>query len=417
MFLKLFWKECVQMVKSITYGVYVVVLVLFYVTQLGTFEPLTKPEPGQESYGGVTYSEDEAEIMAAALGALASDVENGSFTTYPFGFYKEVTPAGEEILRLKEILQEATGLSWEQLTARMEELEEEYQKSLEDGPRVAYGSYLNIPAADTLDYERFQELMEEVDSILGGGSSYAKESLSGLAVRPATYEDALSQYEEVVEQDKVTGAYARMFSDYMGIMAGILPVFLAVARSLKDRRAKAREVLWSRKASSVTMVLSRYLAAAAAGLLPILILAFSMNLQSMYCAKTLEVSGDALAFAKYVGGWILPTMLFTLSVGFLITEMTDSALAVLVQGAVWYLATMMTSGSLEHVGKNFIPRWNSLGMSGQFFELLPELIANRLAYTAAALVMALATVAVFDLKRKGVWRSRGNLLGNRKSTH
>lgn len=417
MFLKLLWKECVQMVKSIAYAVYVVVLVLFYVTQLGTFEPLTKPEPGQESYGGVTFSEDESEIMAAALGSLASDVERGSFTTYPFGFYKEIKPDEEEILRLKEILQEATGLDWEQLTARMEELEEEYQKSLGDGPRVVYGSYLNIPSADTLDYDRFEELMEEVDSILGGGSSYAKESLSSLAVRPATYEDALKQYEEVVEKDKVTGAYARVFSDYMGIMMGILPVFLAVTRSLKDRRAKAREVLWSRKASSASMVLSRYLAAAAAGILPILILAFSMNLQSMYCAKTLEVSGDALAFVKYVGGWILPTMLFTLSMGFLITEMTDSALAVLIQGGVWYLATMMTSGSLEHVGKNLIPRWNSFGMSGQFMDLLPQLIANRLAYAAAALFMVLATVGVFDLKRKGVWRSRGNLLGNRKSSH
>lgn len=38
MFLKLFWKECVQMIKSIAYAVYVVVLVLFYVTQLGTFD-------------------------------------------------------------------------------------------------------------------------------------------------------------------------------------------------------------------------------------------------------------------------------------------------------------------------------------------------------------------------------------------
>lgn len=418
MFWELFAKEWIQTVKSIPFLLYTAILAFFFVTQLGTFSPLEKPEPGQESYG-LTYSSEKSDIMAAALGALAKETESESFTTYPVGFYKNVKPGQEKLERIRRILEEAAGITWEQILEEMKEQQSLEEKRAAGGKAgVVYGGGIKLPASESLTYERFLELMKETDKLLGGGSSYAPDSVSRLAVMPADYEDALGRYRDIVEKDRVTGAYAREFSDYMGLMAGILPVFLAVSRSLKDRRAKACGVIWVRQASSGKLVLSRYLAAVAAAVLPVLLLGISVHLQSSYCARTLGVRPDSLAFLKYVGGWILPTILFTLSVGFLLTEMINSPLMVLVQGAVWFAAVMMGAGggNLEYAGMNYIPRWNSFGLTGEFFRQLPELIRNRLFYTLAAVLMLGLTALVFDLKRKGVWRIGGNLFGNRKST-
>ena len=62
MFLTLFRKECVQYLKSITYYIFVSCVVLYFLTQMGTFETVDKPEPGQEDYG-YTRTENKDVIM------------------------------------------------------------------------------------------------------------------------------------------------------------------------------------------------------------------------------------------------------------------------------------------------------------------------------------------------------------------
>ena len=67
---------------------------------------------------------------------------------------------------------------------------------------------------------------------------------------PATYEEAMEEYNSFLYDDKITGGYARLFGDYMGIALGILPVFLVVTRELRDRRAGMEELIYTRTASS-----------------------------------------------------------------------------------------------------------------------------------------------------------------------
>ena len=74
-----------------------------------------------------------------------------------------------------------------------------------------------------------------------------------------TYEDAAEAYNTLTEKDRLSGGYARLFSDYMVIFLGILPVFLAVTRGLRDRRAMMQELIYTRRCSSFTVVTSRYL--------------------------------------------------------------------------------------------------------------------------------------------------------------
>ena len=120
-------------------------------------------------------------------------------------------------------------------TSQREILDQEGKtvESMAMGPMEA----LQAEPLGNLTYERFGELMDEADKILGGGSDYGKEERENSAREPMTYEEALEEYEVLTEKDRLTGGYARLFSDYMVIFLGILPVFLAVTRGLRDRRA------------------------------------------------------------------------------------------------------------------------------------------------------------------------------------
>ena len=165
MFGQLFIKECRQTLKSLIFWLIVLGLLLNFSTQLGNMEIMDAPVKGQEEYGYHTSTDREV-IMESTLGALAEEYCRENYATYPIGFYKNVTLNKKEINRIEEILEETTGLSG------MEEIEKAidgwYAKGeLETEQRTGR---LMLKPEEGLTYERFIELMDEVDDILGGGS-------------------------------------------------------------------------------------------------------------------------------------------------------------------------------------------------------------------------------------------------------
>ncbi len=58
MFLSLLQKECKMWLKSIVFYAYVIILFLFYVSQMGEETVLKQPSPGLDNYGS-TYSDDK----------------------------------------------------------------------------------------------------------------------------------------------------------------------------------------------------------------------------------------------------------------------------------------------------------------------------------------------------------------------
>lgn len=66
----------------------------------------------------------------------------------------------------------------------------------------------------------------------------------------------------------MTGAYARLFCDYVGI----LPAFFGVARVIRDKRSKSSQVMYTKPASSAVMIVARYLAMVIVLFIPVLIL-------------------------------------------------------------------------------------------------------------------------------------------------
>lgn len=225
---------------------------------------------------------------------------------------------------------------------------------------------------------------------------------------PQDYEGALAEYNELKTKDHVTGAYMRLFCDYGGIVLAILPIFLGVTRCLRDKRAKAAEVLYSKPVSAGTLIVTRYMAAVFMAFLPVLIMAFVEQLPVCAGAKGIGAVPDAFAFLKYCCGWLLPEIMAVTGVAFLITELTGTIVSIFVQ-VLWALASLMSAATLEgEFGLKLVARWNSTGGVSRFQEQFGQLCLNRGYYAVLSILCVAVTILFYEKKRgKG-----GNLIGS-----
>lgn len=316
--------------------------------------------------------------LESALQSLIREYSANRYVTYPIGFYKEVTLSEKKQAKMLEIIREITGL---------DELSTEQPK---------------LSISEDLSHERFKELMKQADKLLGGGSMYSESYLKYIARVPTSYEEALQAYNDIIYKDRLSGAYARLFCDYLGIVLTILPVFLAVTRALRDKRAGINQVIYSKRASSASIILSRYLSIVLLIMLPVFIIAGYLSARCLYYGANEGINVDAFAFFKYCLFWLLPAVMISSSVGIFLTELTQTAIAIVVMGIWWFISLFMGVADLGGgYGWNLIPRHNTIGNYQVFIDNLKLLVLNRLCYSLLAILLAAAAVLVYDLKRRG----------------
>lgn len=414
MFLRLWKKECMQVAKSLIYWLYVVALVIFYVSQLGSLgnEMIAPPKPGQESYGeyGSVETDDEQVIMSAALGELAWGYYYEHFTTYPVGFAKDIALSTAEKDEIAEILKTTTGME-------AKEIEKDIEKFYKDRDMESEWTPYTVKPLESVTYESFLQQMKRVEKILGAGSYFSVEQMTSVHV-PMEYEDAEQAYKDLTEKDGYTGAFLRLFCDYMGIMLAIIPVFVVATRILRDKRAGMQELVFTRKASSVSVVGSRFLALVSMEFLPVVLLSVMPMTDCMLYAKETGLHLDYLAFLKYDFGWLLPTILAVTALGLFVTELTESALAILVQGVWWFVSLQTGIAGMDGgaYGWNLIPRHNTVMNYRGFAEGFSQLVYNRLFYVVLSIVLTAAAMWVYEQKRKGRFRRNGKILQHFKRT-
>lgn len=431
----LFWSELKKMVLGISYFLFVAVVVVALNSQdvLNFSDDIViEPNPtANQNYG--TKSEEIPElIMPAATEVLYAEFLENKYQTYPIGFVKYVKLNEDKQRKIAEIIATITNIDIEKIYASQfsdsdsgddfivvgdnaniqsdgkggfaislenDVTEEEMQKDLE------------LSVRKDISYSEFKELMQNADTILGGGSKYAVEFLIGYGRVPITYDEAVRQYELVKNQDQFTGGYARLFSDYtVAMTVSILPVFLAVIMSLKDKQAKMSELIYIRKTSSAKIIVVRYLAILAAVMLPVIILSYISNISmwNMYPGMQL----DYLAPLKYDFGWIMPSAMITAAVGICLTELTDTPIAVAVCALWWFIDVNlgMKSVSASYALFRLAPRHNSGPLSyfrtQDYIEHFPQLIANRLLFTGLSIMLVFGTIFIYKAKRKGnfLWK-------------
>ena len=254
-----------------------------------------------------------------------------------------------------------------------------------------------------ITWERFKVLMAQADKLLGGGSNFSETWMSHRFGKiPITYEEALSDYELIISYDKLTGTHARLFSDYMGIILGLLPVFPAVFLCMGDKK-NISPMLYTRRISSGQFILVRFLALVTATMLPILLI--STVLTYIHALDYGLENIDVFAYFKYAFFWLLPTVIVAISVGLFFTTLTNTPLAIAIQVIWWFTDLHGGNRMYSYFGVQplqLIPRHNELGNVEAYMNYLPSLIQNRIYIALIAILLVAGTVYVFSAKRRGL---------------
>lgn len=414
-------KEIKKTVLSITFAVFIIALLVVPISQdLLSFSDkiITVPQQGEDY--GIQQKEVPELIMPAAFSSLFKEFTANEYIAYPIGFYKNVKLNDTDRGKMAGIISTLSGVSVDDLLGydvssntqdKMEiNLDGNQNYTEQEDGSIIIGKDdevsetkgdIEVTLSEDISYEEFKECMKQADDLIGGGSNYSENSLLNYSYVAITYEEAAENYNLIASKDKFTGAYARLFCDYVGIILSILPVFIAVAVCLKDRRAKMYELIYARKTSSFKLILTRYFSVIIAVMLPTLIIAYISN--SSVWGQYGGMSLDYLAPLKYTIGWLMPSVMISSAIGMFFTELTGTPIAIAIQGLWWFIDLNAGVSRLRGVHTLFelTPRHNSLGNTQTFLDEFNTLVANRLIIVGAAFLLVIATVIIYEQKRRG----------------
>jgi hypothetical protein len=326
------------------------------------------------------------------------------------GFQRIVNLSEEKQAEIAQIIFDVTGIEADELIkiieAEQKAIIEEYSEESPMQMRIFQERYAEIiPIKVT--YDEYKEKIKETDKILGGKYNQAIQSSIQDNV-PMTYEEKLAEYNAFMNEDKITGAYARLFTDYMMIIAGMLSMFAPVAFLMRDKRAKSDEIIFSRDMSSAKFIITRYAALVFMMFIPFVIIMHIPAVQLIQFAFKNNLPVDVFAFLKYTVWWILPTLMTHTAFAFLITVIAENPLAIFLQFG-WGFINLITgffgalaggTGELVNVGFNLIIRCNTDSLQ-IYKNLFGQLMLNRLFYTILSIAVIAMTILIYEKKRRG----------------
>ena len=465
--MRLFGMECKKIAKSILYWVLVLALlaVSFYQYDPSVESELRRTnDPASVFYTATdgNYAEErdavpnaamEHAMMIGATKLLMYNYRDNCYQYYPFGYVKEKTMSAKEQAVILQYLMELTGLSEQELAGTKDGAGDTNDTNIGDVPISGGGAFVldpgkgginedgqfiirpdewqYVPSDGTspetpsqssgsfeiqVSFERFKEIMEEVNRMIGRNSYFSWTMLKlyyfGNDMEEAPITER--QHREFYEGDRVTGAFARYYCDSISLRVLFLPAFVIVDLMLRDKRRKMRGLTYPRTISSAKLICTRYAAAVCMTMLPILILPVKSLVVLMRYCGSIGVQADALAFIKYTLAWILPTVLLIMAISLVVTALLENYTAILLAGLIWLVGNP-TVDKLN--GGNYglfdlIIRHNTLKGYGRMMENIQMLALNRITISVIALALVGLAVFVYSKKRKG-----GLTFGRQKSAH
>lgn len=390
--------------------------------------PLLKEPSENDDFCGTKFVENPHKIMRGATDKLLSEYKENLYAVYPFGYYKAISLNEREQKRVLEILCEITGLTEKQLLNLPEgyfpsvngtiiHIPEGEEKKMENTDMKISISDDDLKTEDAtneqvfipqVSYEIFKERMSELEKMLGRGSNYSMEILiSYYGMEEMSYEEAVKEFQTTINDDRVSGGFARLFCDSMSSAMGLLPVFLIVFLWMYDLKAKSSSLIYVKKLSSKKIIFTRFLSV----LILVLIPNFLLSLESLIPLSKFALRNgydiNYFAYTKYIIFWLLPTIMIVLALGTFLTVITDSPIAILIQLIWWFVDRGMTGLSGDTDLYTLMLRHNTLRGSEIINAQSGMILTNRLLYMALSFIFLEITVIVFEKKRRGkfdFWR-------------
>jgi ABC-type transport system involved in multi-copper enzyme maturation permease subunit len=254
-----------------------------------------------------------------------------------------------------------------------------------------------------VNYQEYDKLLEQLNTKLGGKTYYGKQLreayLKGNYNNDnSTYEQRKKNFDLLLQNQSVTQPYGRVFADYLGLTAGILPLFLSAFVLTRDKRNQMHELIYSRNISSFTYVISKFIAVSFLVLICYLLLATHTTIVFAKLGSFYGYSIDCFAFYKYTFAWVLPTILFSTALSMLLSiAFGNGIIAMPVQLVIWLLCLSPLLGDYKFFKP--IIRYNLLTTYNEYSSWSMSICANRIFIFAVSILIIFAASKVLSLKR------------------
>jgi hypothetical protein len=271
--------------------------------------------------------------------------------------------------------------------------------------KLVPGGLLNIKINDIynydslkidVSYDTYVSMVKELDIKLGGGTRYG--NIEYYMCEPKTYEDFIKNIKDMIDKKEISNHAARVLCDYLGIVLGIFPVFIGAFLLTKDKKKKTYEIIYSRKVNSAAYVISKFLSVVILICCLLVIISIHAALFSYNVTKGLNVFIDLLGYIKYTFYWLVPTVMFVVSMSMLISVLFDNRLiAILVMAVLWLISIIYLNGDYTLI--KYIIRYNVVDSISEFNSYTKAILINRLFYIVISSAILAITTILFSIRR------------------
>ena len=398
MLFKLIYFEIKQWLKSKLFFCYIIISVFSIIINMNPMNSLSEPDKNHPTVGQ-WENENTQDKIDQCIGRLIIEYHNNHFIVYKYGLSYEKELVQEQLSKIDNIFFQITGMRMRDVDIYIGSVTEDTEALLVYKTIVGYN---NIHV--DMDYLSFCKAMDSVDEIIGGGSAYCEESRNAILTF-GDYEEELKEYNSIIKEDKISNAYARLFCDFAVIDLSLIPIFLSVSRSLKDKNGYFENIVFIKRIKSRDIIFSRFIAIILLELVSVVLMSIPYQINVIRMGVALNVSIDYFAFLKTIILWLLPSILIVNSIGFVVTEITQSRIAILLQMVWWFFD--LNIGSDKMIGKfslHLMPRFNIVGRRDIYELYYNELLINRIVYSLVAFLLIFITVQVYEKRRTGCWK-------------
>lgn len=376
----------------------------------GSAEAATKP--GSSSAG----AGEDAEAAAASAGEEAQSPADGEAPPadmeapppMPVYGWMEITDPGKIAERYIQYLQQDLRNGW--MNQRIVFGMFAHQSKLSDHDRTSMRSTIDEleqvkshPEAYTA--EKVKAIAADLDKKLGGWTEYMRDGITFIE-NIDTYEQAMehyqvqeAEYSSRLAEGQVYPGMARLFCDYVGLTAGVFPVFLAAFALSRDRSSRMLELIASRRIRAFTYVGARFLAYAVMVSLIYMLLSVFAAWQTATALDGASAFGEALpVFLAYGAGWLLPTIWATTAFGMLVYTVFGSGIAAVPLQFAWFVVSALPLMG-DYRAYKLLIRFNTAAQSEAYRHYAGEIVANRIIMSVLALAMAAAASFLWERRR------------------
>lgn len=311
------------------------------------------------------------DTISAMKQYLRYTLNEKSFTKYSELLTKKIQLTDNQLLYLKNIYDQM--ISKDKLEQNVEEL---------------YGIYDNW--------------FNEIDDMLGGNTAFGNKNRQYVLNLSNSLEEEENNFNSIKNEEKITNAYARYYSDYMVLLAGILPAVFGAFTLIEDRKYKSHELVYAKPMKSYKYVLSKFLAIILLFAIFFYLIAIISTILFYLFSQSYGLNIDNLAFFKYTTFWIMPTVLFTTAISMLTSIINNNGIvSIVIQLVIFFMSAQPLIGGYKWYRP--IIRYNEIGNMDFYRKNFDYIMANRIGISIISIVCVLITIKIYDnIRKQGV---------------